>query len=121
MDGHFWRAGGRHGVFLLPGLGAPNHAKCEELSAIGGKRKGFSGSGHALRRLRLARRPALSASASHRSLFLQDLVQLLSQRGRLSRGCLGPATTLLSSPYIPDTDAVSELLEVVTRMRCIDA
>ena len=123
-DGPLWTGtfGGPGGVtvaFFGPAWGLQNHAQCEELSASGGKRKGSSGSGFALRRL--ARRPALSASASHRSLFLQDLVQLLSQRGRLSRGCLGPATTLLSSPYIPDTDAVSELLEVVTRMRCIDA
>ena len=121
MDGHFGGPGGVTVSFFGPAWGLQNHAQCEELSASGGKRKGFSGSGHALRRLRLARRPALSASASHRSLFLQDLVQLLSHGGRLSRGCLGPATTLLSSPYIPDTDAVSELLEVVTRMRCIDA
>ena len=111
--------------FFGPAWGLQNHAQCEELSASGGKRRGSSGSGFALRRL--ARRPALSASASHRSLFLQVLVQLLSQRGasltRLPRtlATLYHATTLLSSPYIPDTDAVSELLEVVTRMRCIDA
>ena len=114
-----WRAGGRHGVFLLPGLGAPNHAKCEELSAIGGKRKGFSGSGHALSRLRLARLPALSASASHRSLFLQVLVQLLSQRGasltRLPRtlATLYHATTAKLTLYPGYRRSI--LLEVVTR------
>lgn len=127
MDGHFGGPGGVTVSFFGPAWGLQNHAQCEELSASGGKRKGSSGSGFKFALRRLARRPALSASASHRSLFLQVLVQLLSQRGasltRLPRtlATLYHATTLLSSPYIPDTDAVSELLEVVTRMRCIDA
>ena len=112
--GTFGGPGGVTVSFFGPAWGLQNHAQCEELSASGGKRKGSSGgSGFALRRL--ARRPTLSpgASASHRSLFLQVLVRLLSQRGasltRLPRtlATLYHATTLLSSPYIPDTDAVS--------------
>ena len=80
--GTFGGPGGVTVSFFGPAWGLQNHAQCEELSASGGKRKGSSGgSGFALRRL--ARRPTLSpgASASHRSLFLQVLVQLLSQRG----------------------------------------
>ena len=119
---HFGGPGGVTVSFFGPAWGLQNHAQCEELSASGGKRKGSSGgSGFALRRL--ARRPApgLShgASASHRSLFLQVLVQLLSQRGasltRLPRtlATLYHATTAKLTLYPGYRRSI--LLEVVTR------
>ena len=124
-DGPLWTGTleGRGGVtvsFFGPAWGLQNHAQCEELSASGGKRKGSSGgSGFALRRL--ARRPTLSpgASASHRSLFLQVLVRLLSQRGasltRLPRtlATLYHATTAKLTLYPGYRRSI--LLEVVTR------
>ena len=123
MDGHFGGPGGVTVSFFGPAWGLQNHAQCEELSASGGKRKGSSGSGFALRlrlrRLPVARRPALSASASHRSLFLQVLVQLLSQRGasltRLPRtlATLYHATTAKLTLYPGYRRSI--LLEVVTR------
>ena len=117
--GTFGGPGGVTVSFFGPAWGLQNHAQCEELSASGGKRKGSSGSesGFALRRL--ARRPALSASASHRSLFLQVLVRLLSQRGasltRLPRtlATLYHATTAKLTLYPGYRRSI--LLEVVTR------